>query len=101
MQTPVIGPISDEAWNSFKVASYEPSVSVRPDHVKKLRRARKYGRNKVKRDIQDDIEEELIQLEVDLEDALDESEYDSDDEDNEKVIEERSAVYTKHSGESG
>ena len=101
MQTPVIGPVSDEAWNNFKVSSYEPSVSVRPDHVKKLRRARKYGRSKVKRDIQEDIEEELSKLEEDIDDALEDSEYENEDEGNEKVIEERSAVYPKHHGESG
>ena len=50
------------------MASYEPTVSVRPDHVKKLRRGRKFGRgrSRVRRD------EGLEEDEEDLYDDLDE-----------------------------
>ena len=72
------------------MASYEPTVSLRPDHVKKLRRGRKFGRgrSRVKRDKGSDEDEE------DLYEDMDEVFEDS----KEKIIEERSAVYPKHHG---
>ena len=72
------------------MASYEPTVSLRPDHVKKLRRGRKFGRgrSRVKRAEGSDEDEE------DLYEDMDEVFEDSD----EKIIEERSAVYPKHHG---
>ena len=72
------------------MASYEPTVSVRPDHVKKLRRGRKFGRGRgrVKRD--EGAEEAEGDLYEDMEDVYEDSD--------EKIIEERSAVYSKHHG---
>ena len=81
--------VSDDAWNRFKVASYEPTVSVRPDHVKKLRRGRKYGRGRgrVKREERSGESEDDIYEDEDFEDT-----------DDGKIIKERSAVYPKHHG---
>ena len=72
------------------MASYEPTVSVRPDHVKKLRRGRKFGRGRgrVKR------EEVSDESDGDLYEDMDEVFEDND----EKIIKERSAVYPKHHG---
>ena len=79
LQTPILDPSSDEAWNRFKVSSYEP---VRSEHVKKLRRGRHYGRTKRSSDKDDDINE-------------------THDDHDEKKIKERAAVYPKHSKNPG
>ena len=64
-------------------------MSVRPEHFKKLRRGRKYGRGRVKRDDDDEENYEIVE---------DDYEYEFEDEDllEEKKIDERSAVYPKH-----
>ena len=70
----------DEAWDKFKVASYsQPAVSVRPV---KLRRGRKFGRGRGR-----------VKRGEDTEDVDDLGDSDNDDEEGERVIEERSAVY--------
>ena len=81
MQGPVLDTgTQDEAWDRFKVASYsQPAVSVRPI---KLRRGRKFGRGRGRVKRGDDTE--------DMEDLGDISD---NDEEEGRVIEERSAVY--------
>ena len=78
MQGPVLDTgTTDEAWDRFKVASYsQPAVSVRPV---KLRRGRKFGRGRGRVKRGEDTE--------DVEDLGD------DDDEEGRVIEERSAVY--------
>ena len=63
-------------------------MSVRPEHFKKLRRGRKYGRGRVKRDEDEEVDE-IIEEDYD---------YEFEDEEllDEKKIDERSAVYPKH-----
>ena len=63
-------------------------MSVRPEHFKKLRRGRKYGRGRVKRDEDEEVDE-IIEEDYD---------YEFEDEEllDDKKIEERSAVYPKH-----
>ena len=67
-------------------------MSVRPEHFKKLRRGRKYGRGRVKRDEDEEVDEII------------EEDYDDEFEDeellDEKKIDERSAVYPKHNSGS-
>ena len=63
-------------------------MSVRPEHFKKLRRGRKSGRGRVKRDEDEEVDE-IIEEDYD---------YEFEDEEllDDKKIEERSAVYPKH-----
>ena len=67
-------------------------MSVRPEHFKKLRRGRKYGRGRVKRDEDEEVDE-IIEEDYD---------YEFEDEEllDEKKIDERSAVYPKHNSGS-
>ena len=83
MQGPVLDTgTTDEAWDKFKLTSYsQPAVSVRPI---KLRRGRKFGRGRGRVKRGEDTE--------DAEDLGDISDDDGDEEEG-RVIEERSAVY--------
>ena len=81
MQGPVLDTgTQDEAWDKFKVASYsQPAVSVRPI---KLRRGRKFGRGRGR-----------VKRGGDTDDVEDLGDISDNDEEEGRVIEERSAVY--------
>ena len=74
-------------------------MSVRPDHVKKLRRGRKFGRGRVRSRVKrEDLLEESEKAGEAIEDELYEDLEELFDDGDEKIIEERSAVYPKHHG---